>query len=734
MPHILLLISILIFKSLSGQITLNPETIPSMPLQKELLGANTGLFYSDVMGERSPENVLINSYFSPELIKEIDSISLGHIRFPGGTSANYYHFYGRGGYGTDTFEMSCREGYLPNPSIVLQYGVNDGRHAENFAPRVKEMMQGLGNVNEKPNLHYVINIMTHFYYGDFLSLENGLNLMLLGRSKLLPFLFAKLNLLNPTQMDEIANELRLITVQNKALFDLTKSNFMKDAKFRKRLDENLAALHYYHDNGIPISHVEMGNEVYADWMLIDEDLSTIDFDCASADSTTNPENKLAVSNVQQYSLAMLKYYFITSIYEDTIKKVFPNIKTGLVLAPMRPNIVINENFETFDVPRGILSFNANYLWNKFISGFTHGNGLISHLYLQNLVQCEVHDNASADTIEIVFKAIFDHFINTSFNNAMELEFLSMNASVKKEHWLTEWNINGRNALSNTYLHAQFVLRFMLKILEWNQYNTDRKIDVSTYFNLSTFRNFNYCMLRTGYDENDVYHIEKQLLYYPIYYLSRAIQTGSKMLFVADSVWANNTGDSLKFYTFYHPDKEEIHLIYINYSQNNKTFSTDTFRLIIDGIAEPLQIHSLRLLQTQELIATDYGCPQITPAPETEAKVKASSTFDKTKEVILPALSFGEIILKKEEITTPVFSNKKEDFMVYPNPSKGNFYLQNPKLNFGNLIIYDISGKIIVSKANISLPTQIQIDVPSGTYFIEINDNNQRWQKKVIIAD
>jgi hypothetical protein len=716
---------------LNSQTIINLDDAPSMPLHKELLGANTGLFYSDVMGERDENNVMINSYFSPELIKEIDSLSIGHIRFPGGNSANHYHFYGRGGYGTDSFELLCREGFLPQLSVINQYGINDGRHAENFAPRVKEMMQGLGKVNEKPNLHYIINIMTHFYYGDFKGIENGLNLLLLGRSKLVPYLLFNFNALNLSQMDIIAEELRLLVIQNKTAFDLAKGLYMQNEGFRKRFDENMAAIHYYHDNNIPISHIEMGNEIYADFMLLDEDLSTIEFDCTTADSTTNFAAPLSYLNIQQYSMALLKYYFVTSLYEDSIKAAFPNTKTGLVLAPMRPTIGINEFFVASEMPRGILSLNANYLWNKFVSSFSQCDGVVTHLYLQNLSNCSIHSLTSEDTITRAFNAIMDFFIETSFNTSLEFQYLSMQPEIQKEHWVTEWNVNGRNAASNTYMHAQFVLRFMLKFLEWNKNNPNRKIDITTYFNLSTFQNYNYCMMRTGYDTEDIYHIDKQNLYYPMAYLNRAIQTGSHMIDLADSIWTNQ--DSIRFYTFYNPTKKEVSLIYINYAKKNKKFSLDSTKFQIDGKNEQWIIESFRALQADKLLSTDFGCPEITPAIGEEATIRPINSLESNLEIIIPKNSFGEIILKREEIPTNAKNFTREEFAVFPNPSSGNFLLQTQNISQGNLNIYNISGKILVSKANIIFPTEVNITLPSGTYFIEINNNHQRWQKKLIIA-
>jgi hypothetical protein len=532
-------------------------------------------------------------------------------------------------------------------------------------------------------------------------------------------------------MDIIAEELRLLVIQNKTAFDLAKGLYMQNEGFRKRFDENMAAIHYYHDNNIPISHIEMGNEIYADFMLLDEDLSTIEFDCTTADSTTNFAAPLSYLNIQQYSMALLKYYFVTSLYEDSIKAAFPNTKTGLVLAPMRPTIGINEFFVASEMPRGILSLNANYLWNKFVSSFSQCDGVVTHLYLQNLSNCSIHSLTSEDTITRAFNAIMDFFIETSFNTSLEFQYLSMQPEIQKEHWVTEWNVNGRNAASNTYMHAQFVLRFMLKFLEWNKNNPNRKIDITTYFNLSTFQNYNYCMMRTGYDTEDIYHIDKQNLYYPMAYLNRAIQTGSHMIDLADSIWTNQ--DSIRFYTFYNPTKKEVSLIYINYAKKNKKFSLDSTKFQIDGKNEQWIIESFRALQADKLLSTDFGCPEITPAIGEEATIRPINSLESNLEIIIPKNSFGEIILKREEIPTNAKNFTREEFAVFPNPSSGNFLLQTQNISQGNLNIYNISGKILVSKANIIFPTEVNITLPSGTYFIEINNNHQRWQKKLIIA-
>ncbi len=74
------------------------------------------------------------------------------------------------------------------------------------------------------------------------------------------------------------------------------------------------------------------------------------------------------------------------------------------------------------------------------------------------------------------------------------------------------------------------------------------------------------------------------------------------------------------------------------------------------------------------------------------------------------------------------------FSIYPNPSSGIFNIQWNKAASFNYNIYDVSGKIIASKAKNS-GTQHQIDltgISQGMYFIQINSNEETTTKKILI--
>ena len=71
--------------------------------------------------------------------------------------------------------------------------------------------------------------------------------------------------------------------------------------------------------------------------------------------------------------------------------------------------------------------------------------------------------------------------------------------------------------------------------------------------------------------------------------------------------------------------------------------------------------------------------------------------------------------------------------VFPNPSKGLFFLQSEKRKLSNILIYNLVGeKIYQAEIN---NAQIEIDLskqPTGVYFMQITDENKNVVNRKII--
>lgn len=81
------------------------------------------------------------------------------------------------------------------------------------------------------------------------------------------------------------------------------------------------------------------------------------------------------------------------------------------------------------------------------------------------------------------------------------------------------------------------------------------------------------------------------------------------------------------------------------------------------------------------------------------------------------------------------SFEMDNILLYPNPSKGIFNLVTGANEVSAIEVYDVTGKVILSKNDVSNSNaQISIDLTSaslGIYFVKITANNQSIVKRII---
>lgn len=79
----------------------------------------------------------------------------------------------------------------------------------------------------------------------------------------------------------------------------------------------------------------------------------------------------------------------------------------------------------------------------------------------------------------------------------------------------------------------------------------------------------------------------------------------------------------------------------------------------------------------------------------------------------------------------------QDFIVYPNPVKGDLYINLPvkSLSLYEIGLYDMFGKLLYRTQSSESELQISIDklnLTSGVYVLQANDNNFNFSKKVLV--
>ena len=76
----------------------------------------------------------------------------------------------------------------------------------------------------------------------------------------------------------------------------------------------------------------------------------------------------------------------------------------------------------------------------------------------------------------------------------------------------------------------------------------------------------------------------------------------------------------------------------------------------------------------------------------------------------------------------------QHFSIYPNPTTGVFTIDLENVNENTSIaVYDVLGKVIVSKTSITTSTQIDLtEYEKGIYFINIQSDNEKTVRKIIL--
>ena len=88
---------------------------------------------------------------------------------------------------------------------------------------------------------------------------------------------------------------------------------------------------------------------------------------------------------------------------------------------------------------------------------------------------------------------------------------------------------------------------------------------------------------------------------------------------------------------------------------------------------------------------------------------------------------GNPISQKKAIVT-------SEIWIYPNPTEGNIIVNTGNLTIKQLVIFNMSGKMIYNANNSSFDTFIKLDLSflsRGMYIIDlVDDNNSHYKAKI----
>ena len=171
---------------------------------------------------------------------------------------------------------------------------------------------------------------------------------------------------------------------------------------------------------------------------------------------------------KKYINSVDDYIQLAQKYSDIIKKEYPEIKVGVVAAPIK-----------YNMPSRLLN------WNQKLSEETFYDAIIHHSYLKVIDGDDDYGLMTReDEVSSTKKAQFDLYkkrIKTYFTTGFVKEIIKYNEIFEKEIWITEWNLQMSKTTGNTLLQSLFVSQYLLELLS----NPDlQNISIATYHNLA----------------------------------------------------------------------------------------------------------------------------------------------------------------------------------------------------------------------------------------------------------
>ncbi len=87
------------------------------------------------------------------------------------------------------------------------------------------------------------------------------------------------------------------------------------------------------------------------------------------------------------------------------------------------------------------------------------------------------------------------------------------------------------------------------------------------------------------------------------------------------------------------------------------------------------------------------------------------------------------------LPTSLENNQEESsFVIYPNPSRGQFYISSHGISYDTVRIYTTTGELIFEK--IDLLTHEFIDLQnaaSGMYMVSVKEGQNKYWKRIVIV-
>jgi hypothetical protein len=650
----------------------------------------------------------------------IKPLHLKVLRFPGGTIGNYYHFYSKG-YGIDTSETTCANGRLES-SYANQSLVFDSKADKNIIEYFKDEVNILKNNGDSIGVAYRLNSHTHFYKGDLIRFSDSIQYLIANYfSQDAIFLNTNGNLMDSAKVNSLANT--LYQLQNDAVIKRMKKSLMSDSSFMYRFKENFDAIDFLKSNNINILGIEIGNETDAEYIIFDEDLSYLGYDC-----TNKPDSvQVNIFNLpmKAYLEGILKNWIVVSLYSDSIKTRY-NIPIGVPAALRYNYLSINNDYKpVFNDPYELTAKRRD-LWNKYFGLQPNIFAMIPHLYAQSFINCGAFANSDTlglskyrlnKIVEQFYKAYIDSVITFNLQN---IKYYSSN----KPLWVTEWNFTDGSYATNTFLHAIYDYYFIRKAMEIHEFSANYVQIWMYHFLVGAYHG--WPLIRTGNNNQNQYFAEKQITYHPFHIWSNTMNQNVKRL--KTPFWQNNNNKTID--AFINSSKNEIYIQYTNTDSTNQQLDLNALQLFNNTQELSIQKISRYILDAESFTSTNYStCPAIYNHINDNEYAIFNDTLTNFDTLVLPGLSMGKFTLQLQNKVTTQIKNKKNTISaIYPNPTQNSLHVLMHDFNLNDNYTYTIYNSIgtFISDGKIeAIHSALDISKYTfGFYIIQIKKDSQ----------
>lgn len=681
-----------------------------------LTGMNMAMIWPYISGDFQ-NGQYQNCQLSEPIMSKIKEWNLRNFRFPGGTVANYYHFNGKFGYGSDSLEFVCSPNYYFNYDMKNRFK-SDKFFNCNFIYPFADAMVKLKNEGKTVELNYVVNLFTHINHKHLNKYNKTIDTLFNKYDSIYGNLKTKkLKFMDSSEIQILEGIFNRMVLDTR--FAEIKNKIVLDSAFKYYLDENLDAIRYLVSRNITIKRIELGNEFYAETLLFDDDLSEVGRDCTDTVGESFDKGDYFGINLIE---GLYKYHILCDIYMSKIRDI-GNVDFGIVSGPSNASIVF-ENSKWKIKDQFGSSSKLNYFWNNCANRIS-SKAVIDHAYAQTAFSCSDIQGNNIDLLYNNAKEIYNFYTDSLYFydlRKVKSEFPN------KDVWGTEWNIGKPEMVANTLLQVGFICDQLGNLTKANSLN-EFNLRNAVYHLLASQSINNFSLIRTGYYAGTEYKDTLQLLHFAFDIWKEVLNNKYKYLNITkNNLFKINPQltKEVRTYSFYNATDRKFTFLYTNYGNTGVKFVPSDIDFILNSVNQSVVKKEIKYMNGENLYSSDRNCDDEKKQDGINDIQYYINDFQlvNTDSITIPRYSVGVVNVYLSN-STGLDNQNKINAKIYPNPANDILFidLDEPSNNL-DIRIIDVLGKLVYAEPFGDFrKTSIPTNSLNGVYFLSIVDEN-----------